>query len=43
MRKRMLMSALGMGAAYLLRNREAREKLFRSVQSFVGKTKRRVR
>ncbi|MFS0725818.1 hypothetical protein [Paenibacillus sp. 1P07SE] len=43
MKRRMLMSALGMGAAYLLRNKQARQKLMDTFQSITGKSRRRVK
>ncbi|WP_279386453.1 hypothetical protein [Paenibacillus xerothermodurans] len=35
-----LMTALGMGAAYLLKNKESRQKIMNFIQSAVGSAKR---
>lgn len=35
---KMAMTALGLGAAYLMRNKNARDKIMKQVQSFTGMT-----
>ncbi|GGD66073.1 hypothetical protein [Paenibacillus nasutitermitis] len=37
--KKMLMTAAGLGIAYLMRNKSARDKLINKVQSFTNKSK----
>lgn len=34
--QKMAMAALGLGAAYLMRNKSARDKLMKQVESFAG-------
>ncbi|WP_197479878.1 hypothetical protein [Paenibacillus swuensis] len=38
-KRRLLMSALGMGVTYLMNNKGARDKLFGAVRNFMSKSK----
>jgi hypothetical protein len=42
MTKKMMFTALGLGAAYLLKNKKSRAKLMNQIQSFTGQTKAKM-
>lgn len=39
MRKKMLFTAIGMGVTYLMKNKDARQKLMNTLQSFTKKNR----